>query len=73
MKGRVFVRHMDDIKVIHRRRYLRLEGISVEFTNEWEDAASSLHKAYGDGMWRETLERIIRLGLKEYVKEENKQ
>lgn len=68
LKGRVFVRHTDDIKVIHRGDYLRIEGISIEFTKEWEDAADYIHKAYQDEMWRITLERIIRIGLKNAMK-----
>lgn len=68
MKGRIFVRHTDDIKVVHRGKYLRIEGISIEFTKEWEDAASQIHKAYNDDLWKTTLERILRSGLKEYQK-----
>lgn len=64
MKGRVFVRHMDNVRVTHSRRYLRLDGMSIEFTHEWEDAAKEIHKRYDDEMWKTTLERIIRAGLK---------
>lgn len=69
MKGRIFVRHTTDIKVVHRGKYLRIEGISIEFTKEWEDAANLIHKTYNDDLWKTTLERILRSGLKEYQKE----
>ena len=68
MKGRIFVRHTNDIKVVHHGKYLRIEGISIEFTKEWEDAANQIHKAYNDDLWKTTLERILRSGLKEYQK-----
>ena len=68
MKGRIFVRHTNDIKVVHHGKYLRIEGISIEFTKEWEDAANLIHKTYNDDLWKTTLERILRSGLKEYQK-----
>ena len=78
MKGRIFVRHLDNVKIIHSGRYLRLEGISVEMTDDWEDIAKDIHVRFDDVMWRSTLERIIKTGLTEYqkkldimIKEEN--
>ena len=66
MKGRVFVRHLENLCITHSGRYLRLDGISVEITDEWENVAKGIHTKYDDLMWRTTLERIIRLGLKAY-------
>ena len=68
MKGHIFVRHSDNVKVTHSGRYLRLDGISVEMTDDWEDIAKDIHVRFDDAMWRSTLERIIRMGLTEYQK-----
>ena len=70
MKGMIRVRHRDDVKITHSRRYLRIEGISIEITDDWEDIAKDLHSKHNDLMWRTTLERIIRKGLTEYLKKQ---
>lgn len=64
MTGKISVRS-GHVKV-HRRRYLRLEDVSVELTDEWLDMAEDIHTRFNDVAWRDTLERIIKMGLSEY-------
>ena len=64
MTGKIMV--MSGNAKVHRRRYIRIEDVTIELTDEWVELAEDFHIRFGDTAWRDTIERIIKLGLSRY-------
>ena len=46
MTGKIMV--MSGNAKVHRRRYIRIEDVTIELTDEWVELAEDFHIRFGD-------------------------